>query len=98
MTSFAIIRYRPFTLFFDHNGLGFCPEGKNVGVAQAIHGLEHIFLYYIVLWNMTIITSGHFPMSTMHPGRILGTHDMTIHTGFRSIRKIRKKIGNMDNN
>ena len=85
MTPEAIILYHTFPFLLDKNDLGFFAKGENGGMPEAILGLEIVFIDCIVMGDMAIITVGPFPMRAVIPGRILGRHDVAVHTGSRII-------------
>jgi len=85
VTADAILLYNLLSFLPDHNYLGFIPEGKDSCVPHPVLGLEPVFDGYILVWYMTIVTVGVFPVRTVHPGGKLRSHNMTIHTGGRII-------------
>jgi hypothetical protein len=82
MTANTVLLYNLLSCLQNKNNLGFAPQRKYCGVAQAIFGLEIIFVNNIIMRHMTIVAIGDFPMSAVVPCGKLGSHDMAIDTGF----------------
>ena len=95
MAANAILLHRllPGLLNLDH--LRLQAQGEHVSVAHPVTGLEKVFVEYIILRNMAIVTGGHPPVASSFPGGILRDHHMAVNTGFRVIRKIGHRIGNI---
>ena len=79
--------------FLDLNHLGFFAQGKNGGVSQTILGFKIIVIEKVIVRYMALIAIGHFPVGTVKPGGILGSHDVAVYTGLRPVGKIGMGLG-----
>ena len=85
MAADTIILNNFLTCFMNKNYLRFPSEGINSGVTHAILSLKKILIKYIIVWDMAIVTVGHFAVRTMIPGSILWGHDVAINTSLRFV-------------
>ena len=76
------------------DSLGFTSHGENDRMPHSVLGLEIVLVQNIIVGHVAVIACGHFTVRTVKPGHVLGDHDVTVHTGFGLIRKIREEIGN----
>jgi hypothetical protein len=81
------VNYFP-SSFMDENNLRFHPQCKHGGMSQTIFCLEKVFIKYIVMRNMAVVTVCFFPMGAVVPCSILGSHEMAINAGFRIVTQI----------
>jgi hypothetical protein len=72
------------------------PESKHGSMTHPVLGLEKILVKDIVVGNMTIVAIGNPAVRTMTPGSILRGHDMTVHTGLRLIRQVRRSLADIN--
>lgn len=68
--------------------LMFATSEKHRNMTHTIHALERPLLYRILMRNMTIITRSIPSVRAVHPGGIIGSHDMAIDASCRVVAQI----------
>lgn len=88
MATDAIIHNDLRTGFLGLDGLRFAFSEKGTYVLHAVHSLKHPFLYHILMRDMAIVASGIPAVGAVHPGCIIGSHDVAVDTCRRVISQI----------
>jgi hypothetical protein len=88
MATDAIIHNDLRTCCLGLDSLRFAFSEKGTHVLHAVHAFESPFLYYILMRDMAIVASGIPAVGAVHPGCIIGSHDVAVDTCRRVISQI----------
>ena len=63
-------------------------ESENRGVIKAVHGLETIGVYQVVVRDVAVVAGGPGRVGRVIPRLVIGRHDVAVDAGRRIVREV----------
>jgi len=88
MASYTIFVHHFPALFLNEDHLGFPAQGEYRCMPKPVLRLEIVLVYKIIMRNMAIVAVGDLSVGAVHPGLVLGRHDMAVDAGLGFVAQI----------